>query len=306
MKNNNYSSVLDKNNTKEEIDLIGLLKLIWESKRIIIATTLVFSIAALIYSLTLTNIYKSEALLSPVNESIGSNQPMDNVAGLANLAGINISNAGNSNSLKAIKKAETISFFIDNVLPNIFLPDLMAAKSWDAGTNIITYENNYNLDTKTWDETPTTQESYRDFMDLMTISSNYDTGFITVSIKHKSPHVAKEWVELIVNQLNYFFRSYDKKEAQLSMDFLNAQIAKTSYTEINQVIAQLLQNKIQQLTLIEANESYVFSYLDPPMVMEQKTEPNRASIYILGFILGGLLSILIVFIREFYSVHKNQ
>jgi LPS O-antigen subunit length determinant protein (WzzB/FepE family) len=90
------------------------------------------------------------------------------------------------------------------------------------------------------------------------------------------------------------------------MDFLNAQIAKTSYTEINQVIAQLLQNKIQQLTLIEANESYVFFYLDPPMVMEEKTGPDRSSMMILGFILGGMFGIFIVLIREFYSVNKNQ
>ena len=74
-----------KNNTKEEIDIVGLLKTIWDSKSIIIASTSVFSIAAVIYSLSLTNIYESEALLSPVNQS-GSNQSMGNVAGLANLA----------------------------------------------------------------------------------------------------------------------------------------------------------------------------------------------------------------------------
>lgn len=294
-------------NTDDEIDLMHLLKVLWKGKRLIIALTTFSSITAVIFSLSLPDIYESKALLSPVGSESGSSKPINNIGGLANqLARINLSTSFGGNAAKALEKVGTLSFFKDNILPNIFLPDLMAAKSWDAGTNIITYENNYNLDTKTWDETPTTQESYRDFMDLMTFTSNYDTGFVTVSIKHKSPHVAKEWVELIVNQLNYFFRSYDKKEAQLSMDFLNAQIAKTSYTEINQVIAQLLQNKIQQLTLIEANESYVFSYLDPPMVMEEKTEPNRASILILGFILGGLLSILIVFIREFYSVHKNQ
>lgn len=294
-------------NNDDEIDLIHLLKVLWKGKRLIIALTTFSSITAVIFSLSLPDIYESKALLSPVGSESGSSKSMNNIGGLASqLAGINLSTSFGGNSAKALEKVGTLSFFKDNILPNIFLPDLMAAKSWDAGTNIITYENNYNLDTKSWDETPTTQESYRDFMDLMTFTSNYDTGFVTVSIKHKSPHVAKEWVELIVNQLNYFFRSYDKKEAQLSMDFLNAQIAKTSYTEINQIIAQLLQNKIQQLTLIEANESYVFSYLDPPMVMEEKTEPNRASILILGFILGGLLSILIVFIREFYSVHKNQ
>jgi uncharacterized protein involved in exopolysaccharide biosynthesis len=293
-------------NTDDEIDLIHLLKVLWKGKRLIIALTTFSSITAVIFSLSLPDIYESKALLSPVGSESGSSKPMNNIGGLASLAGINLSTSFGGNSAKALEKVRTLSFFKDNILPNIFLPDLMAAKSWDAGTNIVTYENNYNLDTKTWDETPTAQQSYRDFMDLMTISSNYDTGFITVSIKHKSPHVAKEWVELIVNQLNYFFRSYDKKEAQLSMDFLNAQIAKTSYTEINQVIAQLLQNKIQQLTLIEANESYVFFYLDPPMVMEEKTGPDRSSMMILGFILGGMFGIFIVLIREFYSVNKNQ
>lgn len=296
----------DYENVDEEVNIVKILQNLWENKLTIIFSTSFFSILAVIYSLTLPDIYESKALLSPVGSESSSSKSMNNIGGLASLAGINLSNSFGGNSAKALEKVGTLSFFKDNILPNIFLPDLMAAKSWDAGTNIITYENNYDLDTKTWDETPTTQESYKDFMDLMTLTSNYDTGFVTVSIKHKSPHVAKEWVELIVNQLNYFFRSYDKKEAQLSIDFLNAQIAKTSYTEINQVIAQLLQNKIQQLTLIEANESYVFSYLDPPMAMEEKTEPNRASMVILGFILGGLFGIFIVLIRDFYSVHKNQ
>ena len=62
---------------------------------------------------------------------------------------------------------------------------------------------------------------------------------------------------------------------------------------------------MEQLTLIEANEYYVFSYLDPPMVMEQKVEPNRASICILGTLLGALLGVLIVIAREFLMV-KND
>ena len=85
------------------------------------------------------------------------------------------------------------------------------------------------------------------------------------------------------------------------MDFLNLQMAQTSYTEIKQVIAQLLQQKMQTLTLIEANEFYVFSYLDPPMVMENKIEPTRSSISILGAIFGGMLGILFVIIRHYFT-----
>ena len=295
-----------KNNTKEEIDIIGLLKLIWEGQKIIIATTTVFSIVAVIYSLTLPNIYESKALLSPVNEDIGSNQSMGNVTGLANLAGINISNAANSNSLQAIEKAGTISFFKDNILPNIFLPNLMAVKSWDAETNTIFYDSdNFDNESQSFIKTPSAQESYKEFKDIFQLSQDYDTGFVTVSIKHQSPFISQQWTDLIVNQINEFFRINDKREAQAAMDFLNAQMAQTSYNEIKLVIAQLLKNRMQQLTLIEANDFYIFSYLDPPMVMEEKIEPNRASIFILGAIFGGMLGILYVIIREFFNTKKD-
>ena len=129
-------------------------------------------------------------------------------------------------------------------------------------------------------------------------------GFFA-DIKHKSPHLAQEWTNLVVNEINDYFRVNDKREAEAAMDFLNLQIALTSYTEIQQVIAQLLQKRMQQLTLIEANEFYVFSYLDPPVVMEEKIQPNRKSICILGTLLGALLGIFIVLIREFL-ITKNS
>ena len=84
------------------------------------------------------------------------------------------------------------------------------------------------------------------------------------------------------------------------MDFLNIQIAQTSYTEIKEIIAQLLQQNIQQLTLIEASDFYVFSYLDPPIVEEDKVEPKRASISILGAVLGFMLGLLIVLTPNFF------
>ena len=306
MKDNSYSDVMDKNNTKEEIDLAGLLKLIWESKTIIIATTTVFSIGAVLYSLSLPDIYESKALLSPVNEDIAANQSMGSVSGLANLAGISISNAANSNSLKAIQKAKTISFFKDNILPNIFLPDLMAVKSWDAETNTIYYDtDNFDNESQSFIEAPSAQQSFKEFEDIFQLSQDYDTGFVTVSIKHQSPFISQQWTDLIVNQINEFFRINDKREAEAAMDFLNAQMAQTSYNEIKLVIAQLLKNRMQQLTLIEANDFYIFSYLDPPMAMEEKIEPNRASISILGAIFGGLLGIFFVISREFLSTKKD-
>ena len=82
------------------------------------------------------------------------------------------------------------------------------------------------------------------------------------------------------------------------MDYLNIQMAQTSFAEIKLVIAQLLQQKMQQLALVEANNFYVFDYIDPPAVMEQKSEPGRALICIIGAFLGAFLSIIIVLFRH--------
>ena len=295
------------NSNVDEMDLVKIFKILMRGKLTIISFTTFFAIAAVIYSLYLPNIYESEALLSPVGSETGAYQTQSNISGIANLAGINLSSQSGGNPTKALKKIRTLSFFKDSILPNIFLPDLMAMKSWDEDTNTIIYDENvFNSETQTWIELPSPQKSFKDFEDILRVSQDFDTGFVTIAIRHKSPHVAQEWTNLVVKQLNEFFRIYDKREAEAAMSFLNLQMALTSYTEIKQVIAQLLQKKMQQLTLIEANQFYVFSYLDPPMVMEEKIEPNRPSICILGTILGGLLGIFIVLIREFLVTKKNS
>ena len=75
-------------------------------------------------------------------------------------------------------------------------------------------------------------------------------------------------------------------------------------SEIKQVLAQLLQEETKKLTLIESNEFYVFDYIDPPMIMEEKSEPSRALICILSALMGGIISILLVLIRHFASGKK--
>ena len=295
----------------DEIDLVQLFNILYKGKVFIIVFTLFFSLIAVIYSLSLPNIYQSTALLSPVAKNSSNNS--NNIGGLASLAGINIQQSAGVEQ-EAVKKINTLSFFTDNILPNIYLPDLMALESWEPSTNSLVYSSKlYNDNTNSWvrsvsypkTRVPSPQESFKMFKKHITVTVDATNGFTTISIKHKSPFIAKAWTELIVKEINEFFRIKDKLEAQASMDFLNAQISQTSYTEIKQVIAALLKQKMQQMTLIEANEFYVYSYIDPPIVMEEKKEPIRSSISILGAIIGAMLGIILVIIRHYLIAKKN-
>ena len=147
---------------------------------------------------------------------------------------------------------------------------------------------------------PSSQESFEVFnRDHLYLNEDKKTGFVTLSIKHQSPYVAKQWTELIVNEINKFYRQKDKLESEKVARYLNQQISITGFSEIKEVLAQLLQKETEKLTLIEANQYYVYEYIDPPAVMEKKSEPNRALICIMGALLGGMLSIFLVFLRRY-------
>ena len=104
--------------------------------------------------------------------------------------------------------------------------------------------------------------------------------------------------------MNKIYRQKDKLDSEKAVTYLNQQISTTGLSEIKQVLAELLQEETKKLTLIEANQYYVFDYIDPPAVMEKKSEPKRAIICILSALLGAILSILLVLIRHYVFNEK--
>ncbi|MDB4828655.1 Wzz/FepE/Etk N-terminal domain-containing protein [Gammaproteobacteria bacterium] len=294
-----------------EIDLYELFSILWSKKKVIVSITIFTSTLGLILSLLLPNIYESKALLNPINASNSISRAFQNYSGFAGLAGVNLpAETDNGNSTKAINKLTTLSFFENQILPNIYLPDLMALKSWDSKKNILNYDKStYDISTNTWvrdysypqKQIPSPQESFELFIeDNLNLIEDKDTGFITLSIKHKSPVIAKQWVEIIVNELNAYYRGKDKSESEKAISFLNKQISMTNISEVKEAISQLLQDETKKLTLIEANEFYVFEYIDPPAIMEKKSEPKRALICIFSAFLGGLIGVIYVMLKHYF------
>ena len=273
----NHSQNESENNLYEEMSLSEVTSIILKKKLFVGIITLLISILAMIAAFTLPNIYESESILSPTGEK-NRLSPLQSYSGLASLAGINLSGADGSDlHTKALEKLKSLSFFSENILPNINLPDLMAIKFWDSKNNKIIYNlNEYNK------KPPTAQEAYKSFQKIIKITNNTEKGFV-----------------------NDYFRNKDRLEAQAAVNFLNSQLSLATFSEVKQAIAEILKQKTQQLTLIEVNEYYVFEFIDPPVVMEIEAEPNRPMIIILGFIIGIFLGSFFVLMMH-YSRSKKQ
>ena len=100
------------NEFEEKIDLRELIYVLWQGKWIIFSITTIVSILAVFYSLSLPNIYKTNALLVPAGSYSTPNNNMGGVASLAGLAGISLPTiGGENNSKQAISKISSLSFF---------------------------------------------------------------------------------------------------------------------------------------------------------------------------------------------------
>jgi len=302
MKNKNSEEYIE-----DEIDLAVLVRALFQGKWIIIGFTSFASIIVVIYSLSLPNIYKAEGLLVPISskENVGGN--VQNLGGLASLAGISLTDSSD-NSAVAFEKLHSLSFFEEKILPQINLPDLMAVESWNPSSNVITYDPEiYDEQTKVWTREitalqtpePSAQESFKVFMEHLTFFQDIKTKLVTISARHQSPLIAKQWADLVISEINSFYREKDRSEATFAVDYLNEQLSKTRLSEVKVVIAEVLAQQIQTLTLIEANNNYVFDFIDPPAVMEKKSEPRRAIICIIGALLGGFIGTIFALFKFF-------
>jgi LPS O-antigen subunit length determinant protein (WzzB/FepE family) len=129
---------------------------------------------------------------------------------------------------------------------------------------------------------------------------------ITVSVKSQSPIAAKNWAEWLVRDINEHMRSQDIEEAEASIGYLEGKLNETNIAGMQQVFYQLIESETRTVMLANAQKEYVFKTVDPAVVPQEKSEPKRALIAVVATMLGGMLSIFIVFIRAFVKNGKES
>ncbi len=109
------------------------------------------------------------------------------------------------------------------------------------------------------------------------------------------------WLTWLVQDINEYMREQDQIEAKASIDYLTSQLAKIKVATMETVFYELIEEQTKNMMLTMVKKEYVLKTIDPAQVPETRAKPNRSLILILGTILGGMLSILIVLIRFFIT-----
>ncbi|WP_049884483.1 Wzz/FepE/Etk N-terminal domain-containing protein, partial [Vibrio parahaemolyticus] len=302
----------------DEIDLRELFKALWKGKWIVIATTFVFAVSAVLYALSLPNIYKADALLAPAESSNGGglSKMAGQLGGLAALAGVNLGASESSQTDLAVQVMKSRQFVEAFIKKHDLLVPLMAAKDWDLTNNkLILDEELYNPTTGEWlrepnglrGTTPTAQEAFEVFSkEILNISQDKESGLYTVSVKHYSPYVAKQWVDWLIEDINKVMRERTISETSQNLSYLNTQLNKTAIADMQSTFYKLIEEQTKSLMLAEVQEEFIFKVLDPAVVPELKGEPKRALICILGTLFGAIFGVAMVSICSILRKEKDN
>ena len=294
----------------DEINLRELFTVLWVGKIKIIAITAMFAIMSVFYALSVPNQYKASVSLVPAQQQSGGiSGALAQLGGIASLAGVSLGSGDSSESQIAQRIMQSWSFIDDFIKSNNLEIDIFAAEGWDRASGKLNIDEDlYNSGTTQWlvknEETnkvgmPSSWRLFETFTEILSVSEDKKTGLVSMSIEYYSPQIAKQWLDMYISAINKHMQERQMAKVTRNIEYLEAQIAKTTIAEMQEVFYTIIEEQLKSKMLAEANPDYAFVAVSPSMVPEQKSQPKRALICILGTLLGGMLSILMVLIMHY-------
>jgi len=297
------------NQYDDEIDLRELFAVLWAGKIKIIVITAVFAVASFIYALSVPNQYKATALLAPAqSDGGGLSGALGQLGGLASLAGVSLGGGESGEGQIAQEIMKSWSYIEGFIADNDLAVELAAVQGWSKGSNELQINDSvYDTENKQWlveneagvTGPPSSWWLFQAFSGRLTVSEDKKSGLVSVSFEYYSPQVAKQWVDMYVESINRFMQQRQVDKVTRNINYLQEQIEKTSIAQMQEVFYTIIEEQTKNKMLAEASPEYAFVAVGPSMVPELKSQPKRALICILGALLGGMLSVLMVLIMHY-------
>jgi uncharacterized protein involved in exopolysaccharide biosynthesis len=260
----------------DEIDLWELWDTVWSGRWLIIAITALFAIGGVTYAMLAKPIFQADVVMvAAEKKSLPSS--LGQLGSLASLAGVNISSGGDREPMAVLQSK---GFARDFIAEQNLMPDLLKGlESADGGS----------LDVR---------DALRVFEHLYSVNDDKKTGLVTLSIRWRDPERAASLANAMVKMLNDRLRSQALADSQRNVDFLQKEMAATSVVSLQQSMGRVLEGEMQKLMLARGNEQFAFKIIDPAVPPKHRFSPKRTFIVLVATLMGGILSLLAVFLRK--------
>ena len=292
---------------EDEIDLRELFNTILRYKYKIIFLSFLVVCATLVYVLSIPNSYKSQVTLSPQG---GSSSSMGGLSSLASLAGVSLG-GGDSSKDPSVMMQTTLSDYEFNkniILKYNLIEKLENPKNLVFAMGLDTFapnkseeEDKRNLEDKLY-------SNIKNIQGIINISSDKKTGLIILSAELTDRFLAKELVDIYLDELTTRIKQKDMKEIDEQIKYYNKELASTYDVSLKEQLSKSLSALMQKRVFSMANDYYFVSKVIDSRVsyIKEKTKPKRALILVVSLVTSLILGIFLAFFMEFIRNDKKS
>ncbi len=255
----NINQSMGRGGNDDEIDLVDLFIVLKKRRKMIAIIVGVACVLAVIVSLLLPEIFRSQAVIMPLQQKSGMMSALGgDLGGLAALAGIGGMNAGPEAKLMAILQSRSLA---DAVINKQGLMQIFFEDEWDA-------------DKKSWksedpEEIPTMERAVDAFRDSVIYEQNKEISTISINADFKDPELSARVANAVVAELQEIINQKAFSVSKKNRIFIEGLLRKNKrdFLEAGKAIADFYgRNKVSS---VDAN-------IDVDIEIERLKEGARA------------------------------
>lgn len=270
----------------DEVSLRDVWSILWRGKWAIIVLTALFSAGSVAYALAASEWFRAEVLLAPA-EARSTPSFGGQLSGLAALAGVSVGGGETAEAMATLKSRELAREFIEaNDLINVILHE-----NWD--------ESLQSWKVNETSENPDIRDAVKVFHErVLRVRQDRESGLVTVAMEWIDPFLAASWANHFVRFANERLRQRALEQAEANVAYLQAELEATGVVTLQQSIGRLLESELQKLMLARGNQEFAFRTVDVAEVPKIRVRPRRTLMVMIGTLLGGMLSVMVVFVHH--------
>ena len=288
------------------ININSIFQLIFDNFKLLFCTTLIILVLALIYVINQPNIYTAEAILVPSkysnSQSSGGGSEFGAIIGEFTGGG-GASSRPVSPTVMLLKIFETKDFFEKYYNDDEFLKNLAAPVKYNKDSQTIKYDDEKIDKDGEWKsgEKPLFEAAFQSYLSTFNVDHNRLDNFIKISVDHISPIIAKEWLEMIINDANLILKDTETSNAIASSAFFQSKIENANSVELKALLSNRLVEEYETILLAEITDEFAIRYIDYPRVPDRKSKPSRFMMLLIIMILASILQMIILLMLNSYG-----
>jgi uncharacterized protein involved in exopolysaccharide biosynthesis len=299
---------------EDEIDLRELWKTILAGKKIIAIVMSIVVLVTFIYVLKLPNVYKSEAILIPSENSSGGG--LGGLGGLAAMAGVSVGSASMTPDIAFTSLLNDYEFMKKFVVENGVLEYYQSA---DIDKNYVfalgfrgVYDFFKSSKEEDEDEEFNKEDAIFETVKLvranMSISSDKKTGLITVSYNDSDRSYPPKIIENFLRDASKYLIQNNLSITNSKLGYFEQELQKADAIELRQSISATISGILKEKIMMQSKKYYQCDVLTmaSEAYIKDKAKPKRALILVVSFVTSLILGVFLVFFLNFISNNERR